>query len=40
MDNIVDDIKRKIGSKENIDAVLVVFKATEYRKTIQELKTI
>lgn len=30
------DIKDKIGSKQNIDAVLLVLKRTDYRKTFQE----
>ena len=40
MIDIIDDIKKNIGSKQNIDAALVVLKITDYRMSIQEMYAI
>ena len=37
---ILADIKNNIGSKQNIDAALVVLKITDYRTSIQEMYAI
>jgi hypothetical protein len=38
--DIIADIKKKIGSEENIDAALVVLKISDYRTSFQEMMAI